>query len=105
MNINIYKLKENTSINDLLKNGFDYSINRRYLVKVVKLKDTIILWVEVSLNDFTAKIAVLDDDYCQYYTPFYNYMDKKIKGFEFLNKVIDSYNCEMEKITCFEKSN
>lgn len=105
MIINSYKLKNNISINDLLKEGFDYSCDRKYLTKTTTLNNSIILWIRIALKDFTTKIEVLDDEFCQYYIPFYEYQNKEIKSFKSLNKVIDKYNSEMNKLKCFELNN
>lgn len=102
MKINKYELNKHIKVNDLLEEGFEYSADRKYLTKVLPLKDEIVLWIKISLKNFKAEIDVLDDDYCQYYIPFYYYGENKIKGFEFLYQVIEKYNYEMDKLKCFK---
>lgn len=98
MDIKKFKLKENISINELLKDGFSYSCDSKYLSKVVPLKQNIIVWLKVSLLNYTLEIEVIDDDFGQYYTPFYKYQDKECKMFNFLKKIIDKYNYEMSRL-------
>lgn len=102
MKINQYKLKDNVNISDLLEDGFTYSINMRFLSKEIYLKNSVIIWIKVSLTNLKAEIEVIDDNWLQYYTPFYDYQEGNIKGFKFLNQIIDKYNEEMSKLKCFE---
>lgn len=46
-------------------------------------------------NDFDY-VLVLDDDFCQPYAPFYNYIDGDVKIFDFLEKVINEYHNFMD---------
>ena len=105
MTIKNFKLKENISINELLEDGFSYSCDCKYLSKTLPLKESIIVWLKVYLLDYTLKIEVLDDDYGQYYTPFYNYQSGKRKTFDFLEKVIDKYNYEINKLNSIVEDN
>ena len=110
MKIKKYKLNENVSIETLKKNGFKeggfmnevpspkYKYNK-YLV------DDIELCIEISVNedkslsfdDFN-NVLVLDDEFCQPYTDFYNTQnpDSIVSGY--LNRVISKYNEEMDEL-------
>lgn len=44
-----------------------------------------------DFNDFD-NILVLDEEFCQPYTPFYEFMDKKTEPFPFLAEVVSAYN-------------
>lgn len=108
MRIKSYKIKENTTIQKILDNGFKYSINTKYLTKYIHLKSSIGLYVRIplenifSFNDLS-NVDVLDDNFCQIYTPFFNSYDKDIDvGNKFLISVIERYNQEMDKITFLE---
>ena len=98
MAIKKFKLKENVSINELLEDGFSYSCDCKYLSKIIPLKQTILAWIKVSLKDYNLSIDVIDDEYCQYYTPFYEYQSGRSKTFDYLEKVIDRYNYEISKL-------
>lgn len=93
-----FKLKENVTINELIKDGFSYSCDCKFLSKTILLNQSIIAWLKVSLKKYKLDIEVLDDDFCQYYTPFYDYQDGNIKMFDFLKKVINRYNNELSKL-------
>ena len=98
MAIKKFKLKENISINELLEDGFSYGCDCKFLSKTILLNQSIIAWLKVSLKNYKLDIEVLDDDFCQYYTPFYDYQDGNIKMFDFLKKVINRYNNELSKL-------
>lgn len=102
MVINKYKFKDGTSVNDLIADGFSYSLDTKYLTKFITLKSSIVLYLKIRLIDFELLIDVLDDDYCQPYCPFYDYMDGEIDIFPFLEKIIKTYNVEMDKLKSFE---
>ena len=108
MKIKRYKIKPNTTINEVLNNGFKYSVDCKYLTKFVTLKNSIVLYIKIPLSGLYAfddinNVDVLDDDFCQPYTPFYNNYDKDISvGNKFLIDVIKRYNEEMNKITFLE---
>lgn len=93
-----FKLKKNVTINELIKDGFSYSCDCKYLSKIIPLKQTILAWIKVSLKDYNLSIDVIDDEYCQYYTPFYEYQSGGSKTFDYLEKVIDKYNYEISKL-------
>lgn len=86
-----FKLKENITIDELIKDGFSYSYDCKYLSKIIPLEQTVLAWIKVSLKDYSLSIDVIDDDYCQCYTPFYEYQEG------FLAKVINRYNYELSK--------
>jgi hypothetical protein len=93
--INRYDLKQETTKNDLLKCGFrEIDGNLSYLEN---LYSSIELWIRIPnicpihFDDFD-NVVVLDDDYCQPYTPFY----EDAPEFEFLTEVINSYNKQMD---------
>lgn len=103
-----YKLKNNLKIDDILSCGFEYSLDRKYLTKFVKLKGSIILYIKIPLVslysfDFYNDIDVLDDDFCQPYMPFYNSYDSEVNHKCYLMDVIHRYNEEMDSITIFEE--
>ena len=98
MAIKKFKLKENVSINELLEDGFSYSCDCKFLSKTILLNQSIIAWLKVSLKKYKLDIEVLDDDFCQYYTPFYEYQSGRSKTFDHLEKVIDRYNYEISKL-------
>ena len=103
-----YGLKENITEEDLKKCGFTYSIDgsikkittpRYFYFKY--LIDEIELFVEIGINEdgtFTFDdfdtVMVLDDDFCQPYTPFY----KEDADFPFSNSVIIKYNEAMDEL-------
>ena len=97
MAIKKFKLKENVSINELLEDGFSYSCNCKFLSKTILLNQSIIAWLKVSLKDYNLSIDVIDDEYCQCYTPFYEYQKGNNEVFDFLEKVINRYNYELSK--------
>ena len=57
-----------------------------------------------SWNDFD-NVLVLDEDFCQPYTPFYgdNYK-KEVSEFPFLEWVISEYNALFDSLPVFEKA-
>ena len=104
MKIENYKLIKPVKIGRLLEDGFEYSIDCTYLVKQIQLKDDISLSIKVRLKDYSTQIEVLDDDWCQYYIPFYEYKDNKIESFKILKQVIERYHSEMEDMNSFERA-
>lgn len=53
-------------------------------------------------NDFDY-VLVLDEAFCQPYTPFYDFMDGRIKTFPFLYNVVKSYNEFMSSLNFLEE--
>lgn len=103
MIIKDYKLKEKITIDSLIRDGFNYSVDCQYLSKVLTLKGSIVLWIKVYLKDFSLIIDVLDDDFGQYYTPFYDYKTNGDKVFKYLEEVVKRYNYEMDNMKSFEE--
>jgi len=116
MKINTYVLKPNVTIADLqalkVRDGGDwinkesryflsgnYSIKRNFEFSInIAFKENIQDW-----NDFD-NILVLDEDFCQPYTAFYNHNYKKdVSNFEYLEYVIQKYNEYMDRFEIFEK--
>lgn len=64
-------------------------------------EDSFNLAFKEDLNDFNDfdNILVLDEEFCQPYTPFYAYLDGKAEPFPFLVWVISEYN---EWMSCFD---
>ena len=53
-------------------------------------------------NDFDF-VLVLDEDFCQPYTPFYDFLNGYTKLFPFLAKVVKAYNAVMESLPYLEE--
>ena len=90
--INTYKLKNGVSKEDLSKLGFrEGSWHNLYegtdcMSKFINLYDSIELHITIKTNpikfDDFEDTLVLDDDFCQPYTPFYgNNYKKDVKDF------------------------
>lgn len=103
-----YQLKSGVTAEDLLLNGFTFSLDgvirdisaQRYTYINYILED-IELIIEIGINengklsfDDYKNVLVLDDDFCQPYYPFYD----DVEGFEYLNDVIKKYNNLMDKL-------
>lgn len=107
MKINKYKLKEKVAINDILDNGFEYSLDKKYLTKFKSLHDSITLTIKMPLVDiysfdFYNDVDILDEDFLQPYMPFYDNYNKDVIDRKFLKSLIKRYNEEMDEITIFE---
>ena len=50
-------------------------------------------------------ILVMDDNFCQPYTPFYNYMDKEIPENTILEEIVKAYNELMSSFVWLEEIN
>lgn len=70
------------------KYQFEFSIN-------IGFKDDITDW-----NDFD-NVLLIDEDFCQPYTPFYENWDKKVSDFPVLEECIRSYNNFMDSLPFF----
>lgn len=104
---NNYKIKDNITADDLDKLGFrkgswqNQYKDRECVSKCKKLYDSIELNLTIRINpiefDDFEDVLILDEDFCQAFTPFYgdNYK-KEIDGDAFLGKVIDRYNQAMD---------
>ena len=101
-----YELSDNISIEQLKKAGFR---NGGWISEIKEPKiqytrlliDEIELHIEVSLIDEEVSsfddfhnIWIIDNDFCQPYSPFYD----STADFPYLNRVISRYNKEMDKL-------
>ena len=110
-----YKLKDGITKDDLIKCGFRpggsfiskdaVCMTCRWLTDSIELNigmpEDLSKW-----NDFDY-VLVLDDDSGQPYTPFYDFMNGRIKEdncFRFLKKVIDKYNKVMGSCPVLEET-
>lgn len=117
MKIKRYKLKRNITKDDLIALGFKNGGSwikkdaELFLCKIFNYRKT---HFEYSINiafasdinnwnDFD-NILILDEDFCQPYTPFYgdNY-GKDIDNFPTLENVITNYNDLMDSLGIFEE--
>ena len=113
MRMKRYKLRDGINSHDLAKLGFkdgswlEENKNRLVMSKRIRLVGrielNIIIPMEDEFDDFK-DILVLDDEFCQPYTPFYgkNY-GAEIEHFKFLETVIDHYNQAMGTLGIFEE--
>lgn len=109
--INRYKLIEEIRLDDLkslgFKNGGSWINNKCEVFKAIPLANDIELNIGYSgkddWNDFDF-VLVLDDEFGQPYTPFYgdNY-GKVITNFKTLQKIIQRYNEEMDKLSFIKR--
>lgn len=107
MKVKSYKIKEDTTIQNILDNGFEYSLDKKYLTKYIILKSDIALYIKIPLAnillfDDIDNIDVLDEEFLQIYHPFYARQKEDISDHKFLIDVITRYNEEMDKINIFE---
>ena len=114
MKIKRFKLKENVTEDDLIQLRFQQGgsfVNEN--AKWLKFK-TLDNFVSVNLtfpeylqdwNDFVY-VLLLDEDFGQPYSPFYNYflVDAK-EGPPALNNIVYQYNKFMEELGLFEEAN
>ena len=114
MRINRYRLKDNTTVDKLLKCGFKENEEGDVFVYSTKLYSSIEIQIdipkalllsisEINVFDEITHISVLDMYFCQPYTPFYNNFDKEVADFVVLEKVIENYNKVMDNLPIFEK--
>lgn len=117
MKIKRYKLKDGTTKQDLINFGARKGgiwINKDSILFISKCFSYKGLEFDIDIaftenlcdwNDFD-NILVLDDDFCQPYTPFYgeNY-GKDIQGFEYLEAVIERYNNYLDSLPFLEEVN
>ena len=117
MKMKRYRIKENTTVADILATGAreggswinkesKYFINHPCYYKKnrfefdigVAFKENVTDW-----NDFD-NVIVLDEDFCQPYTPFYgdNY-GKDITGFDTLIYCIEQYNAFLDSLPFIEE--
>lgn len=110
---NSYKLKDNITRRDLIELGFKEGNWQSKYKDIECVSKSIMLFGDINLNiciktnpmefDDYEDVLMLDDAFCQPYTPFYgdNYK-KEIAGFRFLEKVIDKYNEAMDSFHIFK---
>jgi len=110
--MNRYKLRPGTTTEDIKQERFREGgswINKNSVLckSITLIEDSIVLDIGFHTaedwNDFDY-VLVLDDDFLQPYTPFYgdNY-GKTIDNFEYLQRVIQRYNDEMDKLSFLER--
>lgn len=112
ISINRYRLKPGTTLDNVkqerFKDGGSWINENSVLYKSITLiEDSVVLDIGFHTvedwNDFDY-VLVLDDNFLQPYTPFYgdNY-GKTISNFEYLQRVIQKYNDEMDKLSFLER--
>lgn len=97
-----YKLKPNTTRENLLNAGFkDGGWQMQFCNPKVSYTTTLIDSIELHIEiityppidfDCINNVLILDEDFCQPYSPFYGDIE-----FEYLNKVIHRYNEVMDR--------
>lgn len=113
MKVNRYKLKNNITIDELLKYGFKENEKGDVFVYFNKLYKNIEIQIDIpktllsSISEINAfdeivHISVLDMYFCQPYIPFYDSFDEEVTGFITLERVIKNYNKVMDSIGIFE---
>ena len=91
------------SLDKLMSNGFTETED--YYFRYIKLYDSIEINIKIP-KDFEFKndmsdvdvydyIIVMDEDFCQAYTPFYALYDQEVTDFPVLQLVIREYNKKM----------
>lgn len=103
-----YNIKEQVKIQDILDDGFNYSVDCKYLTKFTTLKESIVLCITIPLKDICSfndydDVDVLDDDFCQPYMPFYDNYKEENTSNNFLMNVVKRYNEEMDNIKIFKE--
>lgn len=116
MKIKRFKLKDNIARDDLIALGFksggswikkdaelfmsrcfeDENSSFEYSISIAFSSD-INNW-----NDFD-NVLIMDEDFGQPYTPFYNLYEKEVDGFPILENVIFKYNDFMSRLGIFEE--
>lgn len=107
MKVKSYKIKDDITIQNILDNGFEYSLDKKYLTKYIILKSDITLYIKIPLENILSfddikNIDVLDEEFLQVYHPFYHRNKEDVTDHKFLIDVIARYNEEMDKINIFE---
>ena len=99
LNKSIYKTRRVTMHDDDASST--WTEKREYEISIIISFDSSDL---ESWNDFD-NVLVLDEDFCQPYTPFYgdNYK-KEVSDFPFLEWVISEYNALFDSLPVFEKA-
>jgi hypothetical protein len=115
--INRFKIKNNITKNDLIALGFkkggswikkdaELFLSRCFYYKETDFEYSIGIAFGSNINEWNDfdNVLILDEDFCQPYTPFYgdNY-GKDITDFPTLENVILSYNEFMKKLNVFDE--
>ena len=88
-----YILCDDVDINQLIMVGFKYNKTKDKLVLYKNLYKEIDLFIEISLYDFKYEEAVIDEDFGQYYMPFYEGMNN-----EYVNRSTEAYYIIMDNL-------
>ena len=117
MKIKRFKLKDNITKDNLIalkfrnggswiKKDAELCLSKYFEYKKYDFEYSIGIAFSSNINDWNDfdNVLVLDENYCQPYTPFYgdNY-GKDIKDFPVLETVIDNYNKFMSSLNIFEE--
>ena len=117
MKIKRFKLKDNVTRDDLIALGFrnggswikkdaELFLSRCFEYKETEFEYSISIAFSSDINDWNDfdNVLVLDEDFCQPYTPFYgdNY-GKDITDFPTLENTIFKYNEFMSSLGIFEE--
>ena len=117
MKIKRFKLKDNVTRDDLIARGFrnggswikkdaELFLSRCFEYKETEFEYSISIAFSSDINDWNDfdNVLVLDEDFCQPYTPFYgdNY-GKDITDFPTLENIIFKYNEFMSGLGIFEE--
>lgn len=117
MKIKRFKLKDNVTRDDLFSLGFapggswikkdaEMFLSKYFYYQDTDFEYSICIAFGPNINDWNDfdNVLVLDEDFCQPYTPFYgdNY-GKDIADFPVLEDVISKYNIFMSGLGIFEE--
>ena len=117
MKIKRFKLKDNVTRDDLIALGFrnggswikkdaELFLSRCFEYKETEFEYSISIAFNSDINDWNDfdNVLVLDEDFCQPYTPFYEYnYGKDITDFPTLENIIFKYNEFMSSLGIFEE--
>ena len=120
MKIKRYKIRENVTKNDIIRNchcswsngtadyvveGADFTIRKFGEFRKTDFEFSIMIAFKPNIqdwNDFN-NILIIDDEWCQPYTPFYDYFDKEVYDFPTLEYLISEYNKFMDSLSFLEE--
>lgn len=104
-----YKLKNDITKDELLSYGFklggswinkdaDIFISKNFYFKKSDFEFSINIALDSNTLDFDDfdNVLVIDEDFGQPYTPFYDYFDENVSDFKVLEYVINCYNTTMD---------
>lgn len=117
MKVKRFKLKDNVTRDDLFSLGFkpggswvkedaELFLNKCFYHKKTDFEYSICIAFGPNINDWNDfdNVLILDEDFCQPYTPFYGNNDgKDIEDFPTLENVISKYNDFMNGLGIFEE--